>query len=224
MNLEQAGFPFNCVDWDRCEIDTTNINENPGWWIYEQTAYWLDGMERCGQLLKDKNLIDRASKSFDYVINSAGKDGYMGPTLLKNTVGWERWPHVVFFRAMMARYSANQNKEIVKKITDFYLKGDTNFSGARDVMNIEIMLWAYGINGNEKLLELAEKTYAEYNEKCTDDNCVSAMRSRLPIIHLMKPKKILPKIFQHTTLWLINLEIIPFVKMLLQVLYLNGAN
>ena len=183
-HLEHAGFPFDSIGWDRYDINTSDLNDNPEWWVYEQTAYWLDGMERCGELLKDKTLIDKATKSFQYVLENIDSDGYMGPKLLKKTSGWERWPHVVFFRALMARYSATGDVTIVERITDFYLKNKTDFSGARDVMNIEIMLWAYGISGKRELLELAEKTYSDYNNKCSDDNCVASLKSsRKPYAH-----------------------------------------
>ena len=39
--IEQAGFPFDCVEWGK--EDFNSKNETPGWWVYEQTAYWLDG-------------------------------------------------------------------------------------------------------------------------------------------------------------------------------------
>ncbi len=75
-NLEQAGFPFDRIGWDRFEISTCEVNDNPEWWVYGQTAYWLDGMERCGELLSDEKLLNKASKSFIYVIENIDEDGY----------------------------------------------------------------------------------------------------------------------------------------------------
>ena len=58
-HIEQAGYPFDREIWG------TDImlekDGNPAWWVYEQTAYWLDGYVRCGILLKDKAVIERAS-------------------------------------------------------------------------------------------------------------------------------------------------------------------
>ena len=40
-HIEEARYPFDTVEWGRKEYFANN--ENPNWWVYEQTAYWLDG-------------------------------------------------------------------------------------------------------------------------------------------------------------------------------------
>ena len=51
-NMEVAGYPYDKLGWDMFDVDTTKINENPGWWAYEQTGYALDGLCRpCDDLL-----------------------------------------------------------------------------------------------------------------------------------------------------------------------------
>ena len=52
-HIEEAGYPFDTVCWG--EADYASDNENPQWWVYEQTAYWLDGMLRCAIALEDAN-------------------------------------------------------------------------------------------------------------------------------------------------------------------------
>lgn len=85
---------------------------------------------------------------------------------------------------MMAKYSATGDRKILDAVTEHYLGHEQDYSNARDVMNVEGMLWAYLQNGDERLLALAEKNYREYNEKCTDDNCVSAhLSGRRPYAH-----------------------------------------
>ena len=172
-HLEVAGYPFDRIGWDRFPADTTDSG-NPGWWAYEQTAYWLDGKERVGQLLRDRKLRGDAEKSFTYTISHRDPDGYLGPKQLKESDGWNRWPHVVFFRALMARHQATGDKRIPEIITKHYLGASHDYRHFRDVINVEIMLWAYLQNGNKDLLALAEKSYADYNAWCTDDNCAKA--------------------------------------------------
>ena len=82
-HLDQAGFPFDRIGWDRYDIHTRAVNENPEWWVYEQTAYWIDGIERCGQLLQDASLLRKSTANFDYVMKHTDADGYMGPKMLK---------------------------------------------------------------------------------------------------------------------------------------------
>lgn len=180
-HLETAGFPFDQISWE--DFDTNEKNP-PVWWAYEQTGYWLDGKERLGQLLRDRKLRNSAEKSFAYTISHRDPDGYLGPKHLKKSDGWNRWPHVVFFRALMARYQATEDKRIPEFITEHYLNSPHDYSHFRDVMNVEIMLWAYLQNGNEKLLALAEKSYADYCALCKDDNCPKAhLSNKKPYAH-----------------------------------------
>lgn len=46
-----------------------------------------------------------------------------------------------------------------------YINCEYDYSGGRDVINVEIMLWAYGVTGEQKLLRLAQKSYSNYNKK-----------------------------------------------------------
>ena len=176
-NLEVAGYPFDRVGWDRFDVDTTKSNDNPGWWAYEQTGYMVDGMERTAQLMRDRKLQNKAGKSISYTLENADPDGYLGPKLLKDSTGWNRWPHVVFFRALLARYSATKDKRIIEALKKHYLDGTQTYGTGRDVINVEIMLLVYLECGDKKLLELAEKSFADYNEQCRDDNCARAQMS-----------------------------------------------
>lgn len=177
-NLDKIGFPFDRISWAAADIDTTSDNDNPGWWVYEQTAYLLDGVERCGALLRDEELRKKAADAFAYVLQNADPDGYLGPKFLKEgTDGFGRWAHVVFFRALMAEYSRTGDEKLLFAVCRHYLDSKADFSVGRDVLNVEIILWAYLSSGDEKLLEMAIDIYKEYNQKCKDDNCVSAMLS-----------------------------------------------
>ena len=191
-NLQAAGFPFDTVGWDNFDkendekiIDNTIAENNWAAWVpYEQVAYWLDGMERCGELLSDKSLIAHTQKSIDYVIDTKDPDGYLGPKFLKFSNGWFRWPHVVFFRMLIAKYSAIKDNKVLEAICKHYLNSAEDLSSNRDVINVEIMLWAYLNSGDKRLLDLAEKTYANYNKNCSDDNCVASQLShKKPYAH-----------------------------------------
>lgn len=183
-HLEVAGFPFNQVSWGKYDIDTTLQNDNPGWWAYEQTAYWLDGMQRCGELLNSEYLLNKAKDSFNFVLTNKDKDGYLGPKFLKETDGWNRWPHVVFFRALLSYYDYTKDESILDAITNHYLNKEIDYSNARDILNIEIMLLVYLKKHNEKLLDLAIKNYEKYNLNCQNDLCEKVQLSnKKPYAH-----------------------------------------
>lgn len=188
-NMEAAGYPFNTNGWAG-----KRVTKRCGgiWWPYEQTAYWVDGAIRCGYLLGDKALINKAKKQVDYVLRHADDDGYLGPEFLKEPIMEGRWPHAVFFRAMMAHYSATGDKRVPAALVKHYLTNTnphtglkdpsevalTGLNGSRDVVNVEAMLWAYQKTGDKRMLDMAVKSYEGYNERySSDDTALETMLS-----------------------------------------------
>ena len=166
-HIEAAGYPFNSVGWAGPIID---FKEGESWWPYEQTAYWIDGAIRCGYLLRDDFLIQKARKHTDYVLNHPDSSGFLGPVFLKKEAPEDLWPYVVFFRALMAQYSATKDQKIVNAVVRHFLNHHFNLCGTREQCNIESILWAYSLTGEKRLLELAEKTFCCYNfEKHSED-------------------------------------------------------
>jgi DUF1680 family protein len=159
--LEVAGMPFDSDGWMADDLKPGPANTN--WWHYEQYAYWVDGMIRCGYLISDSSLTEKAEKQIDHVLHHADPDGYLGPGVLKPIREWHRWPHAVFFRAMMAYHSATGDDRIVEALAAHYLNSSYEHDLGRDVCNIEPILWAYERTGNPKLLRIADRAYQNYN-------------------------------------------------------------
>lgn len=59
-HLDEIGEPFSNIGWDRPTVTDGDGNETPHWWPYEQTAYWTDGLERCGRLLGSEFLLEKS--------------------------------------------------------------------------------------------------------------------------------------------------------------------
>jgi len=152
---EIGGAPFNTYGWG----GPTLSNVPPDWWSYEQNAYWCDGMTRCGYLLGDKDLIDKAALQTDYVLDHADTDGYLGPQYLKKS---NRWPHAVFFRALCARYSATGDKRIPAALKRHFLSSPYNYKSGRDLIALEAVLWTYERDGDPALLALAKTIYQNF--------------------------------------------------------------
>ncbi|MEW6743949.1 MAG: beta-L-arabinofuranosidase domain-containing protein [Planctomycetota bacterium] len=159
-HLEHAGFPFDTPGWSSMQVPSGG---GEAWWPYEQTGYWIDGMTRCGYLLGDAFLIAKARRHIDFVLSHPDEDGYLGPPFMKESRGWHRWPHAVFFRALMAHYSATGDSRVVPALVGHYLSDIVPNYAGRDVCNVEIMLWLYGQTGDRRLLGRAVDTYVEYN-------------------------------------------------------------
>lgn len=178
--LQHTGYPYSIAFWK----GETREGEIPPWEVFEQTAYRLDGMYSCGALIDREDLCAYADESFNYALSHIADDGFIGAKVLRNTSGWHRWPQVVFFRALIAKYEYTHDERIVAALQDFYIKGNYDYSRLREFLHVEIMLWVYGKTGDKRLLEKAKKTYCDYNANCKDDNSEKVMLSdKKPYVH-----------------------------------------
>lgn len=160
-HIEECGYPFNIVEWGKEEYNTTN--GTPNWWVYEQTGYWLDGYTRCAIALNDKEKLKRSESIIYNVINNPDADGFLGPRNLKNeNAAW--WPHVVFFRSVIALYEYNHDIKLMEALKNHYLNTNHCYFYFRDVLNIEIILYVYSVFNDDRLLSLALNIYKGYNE------------------------------------------------------------
>lgn len=154
---EAMAYPYNTCLWAG---DIPRVNENPNakdWWRYEQTAYYTDGLLRLGYLIGDQDLINKGKEGIDYTISHAQANGRLGNDKIESL-----WPMAVFFRAMQAEYWATGNQDIIDALERNYLSLNVNLltNGRRHIVNLEGMLWTYGLTGNKALLDMAEEAYA----------------------------------------------------------------
>ncbi len=161
-NIAAAGYPYDTATWGNPDY----VPDEPvTWWPFEQTGYYIDGLTRCAVLLEDKKALEKAEKIIYSAIDNADEDGYIGPAFMKENkpLTVNRWAHVVFFRACMALFDYNGDMKIPRAIAAHYLGGSYDYSFDRDVLNAEILLWAYGVLRDGRLLAMAEKIHADYN-------------------------------------------------------------
>lgn len=147
--------PFTSSAWLADEPDPQG-----SWWPWEVRGYWCDGTLRCGLLLDDQELIDAASHPIKYTFSHPHSDGYLGPSFLRAAGDANRWPHAVFFRAAMAYFDATQDQTIIERLRAHYLSSRFNYIADRATANAEAMLWTYERSGDERLLRLAEDSWA----------------------------------------------------------------
>ena len=153
---EAMAYPYNTCLWAG-EIERQN--ENPDakdWWRYEQTAYYTDGLLRLGYLLDDEALIGKGEEGISYTINHAQDNGRLGNAKIESL-----WPMAVFFRAMQADYWAHGDASVIDALERNYLSLNTSLltNGRRHIVNLEGMLFVYGITKNERLLTMAKEAY-----------------------------------------------------------------
>ncbi len=154
---EVLSYPYDTCLWAG-EIPRKG-KQGQDWWRYEQTAYLTDGAIRLGYLLDQKDLIHLGSSSVEYVMQHKMANGRLGHIFFES-----QWPMAVFFRAIQAEFSATQDPALLAALDthyNSYTVSDLVNGHHRNLVNIEGMLWTYGMTGDRRLLEKAKQIYLE---------------------------------------------------------------
>ena len=169
---EALSYPYDSCLWAG-EISREG-GHGDGWWRYEQTGYYTDGLLRLGYALGDAELIAKGERGVDWTLAHASPEGYLGNRCLWDGAhfnlgkGYEMWPMAVFFRVMKAKYDATGDARIPAALARYYLLyGPEKVAEGRNTINVEGLMWAYGRTGDARLLELAEKAW---NAKTSKDD------------------------------------------------------
>ncbi len=159
-----SGYPYNTRMWmEDIKIPVGHLGES--WWPYEQTAYYIDGILRCGYLINDTSLINFARANMYHVLSSPDRDGILYGGKVND------WSRVVMFRALMAEYEVTADTLILHVLSNHFLQKPRLFNDHRSIMSIESLLWLYGKTKNSALLKIAEDSFSSYymseNDKST---------------------------------------------------------
>lgn len=170
-HLDTICEPFNKGGWigSKAELGppfykrkNANGEEVLCWEPFEQDGYYYDGVIRCGLLLQDDFLLDKAKKQIFGTIAQASPEGVMGSAIP------DRWPHVTFFRAFMAAYEATKDPAILHALEKHYENDKFSLAGCRSIINIEQLVWLYQQTGREKFLRQAVDLYEAQAARGTD--------------------------------------------------------
>ncbi len=168
LNRYACGYPFNTALW----IGKTL---KPAWQSYEQTAYFVDGVYRCGLLLNDAALLDTGLSNIRYVLDHPETNGHLGPVaadfrivldpdgVAGPSIMGAQWPFTVFTRALIAYYQATGDRSLLEALAKHYLTFPEKFGiDNRDVDAIEGMCWLYLQTGDARFVRLAERTWLNF--------------------------------------------------------------
>ena len=162
-HIEASGLPYGHVYWGRAV-------HSGEWWPYEQTAYWIEGALKGGYLLGEEALYQRAAAEVTGALEHAAPDGFIGPERLR---AQDRWPHAVFFRAMLAQAEITNDARIVDALARHYRAAPHPMGWDRDVSGVEILVDLYEALGDPDLLAQAEALYARFNEQWPGHDCAT---------------------------------------------------
>jgi uncharacterized protein len=162
-NVAVSGYPYGYKFWGSHDDDTKGSYGE--WWPYEQTGYWIDGALKCGFLCGDDELYQQALDEVDFAVDHPAPDGFIGPDSLRDK---DRWPHAVFFRAVLAQYEISGDKRYLEALMRHYRALPHPMGWDRDVTGVEILLRLYQECEQADLLRQAESLYARFNQQWPD--------------------------------------------------------
>ncbi len=158
-HLDRTLEPFMYPSWNTFHPARFQERDTE-WFAYEQNAFWIEGMLRCGHLLGDAFLIDKARTFTRFVLEHPAGNGYLGPRHL----GKMRWPHAVFFESLMLDYSADSDSRIPRALQRHYLADSAPFDHERNIVNVETLCWTFGITGDKRLETLAREAWEQASQ------------------------------------------------------------
>lgn len=141
-----------------------------GWWRYEQTAYYTDGLLRLGYALNDSSMVARAKEGINYTLAHQSEKGFLGDPCLwdsehyRTSPGREMWPMAVFFRVLKAYWDATGDERILEALGKYYSCYSADaISTNRNIVSVEGMTWLYERTKDKRLLDVAEEAWAKAN-------------------------------------------------------------
>lgn len=161
---EAMSYPYDSCLWAG-EIKRMG-EHGDGWWRYEQTAYYSDGLLKLGYLLKDPALIAKGEAGVRHVLDGIPSDGLLGPHFLweremrTNQSGLFMWPLAVYFRVLRSYYEMTRDPRVPKALERCFLScTPAELAAYRNLVNVEGLVWTYFITRNPALLKLAEDAW-----------------------------------------------------------------
>jgi DUF1680 family protein len=141
---------------------------------WERGPYWIDGLLPLAYQLNDTELIAKANRWVECILDSQKENGYFGPdTDRPNEPGLQRgnshdwWPKMVALKILKQYYMATSDSRVVLFMDKYFryqletlpskpLDNWTFWGAQRGGDNLDIVHWLYNITGEKYLLELGE--------------------------------------------------------------------
>lgn len=178
---QASGYPLDHTFWDDPSRLPDVADPAMAWWPYEQTAYWVDGALKAGFLAGNESVQRMAVAQVEGAIENAAPDGFIGPEMFRSR---DRWPYLMFFRAVLAQYDITGDRRFLDALVRHYRSTPHPMGFTRDVSGVEILLALYAESGEPDLLEQARDLYARFNARPDERSVeltVAGMRSDRPV-------------------------------------------
>ncbi|MBD9008877.1 MAG: hypothetical protein EGR16_00835 [Clostridiales bacterium] len=139
--------------------------ERDGW---ERVPYWLDGFIPLAYLLENEDMIARAKKYIDAIIEAQDSDGWICPCTKSQRENYDTWAVLLILKVLTV-YADCSGDDRVQNVVELCLKNFDkhldyftlrNWGAARWFEGLIAILWLYERTNEEWLLNLARKLKA----------------------------------------------------------------
>lgn len=84
-----------------------------GW---ERVPYWLDGFIPLAYLLDDENMVDRAKRYVESIIESQQDDGWICPCKIEERKGYDAWAVLLISKVLCVYYECSNDDSVLNVI------------------------------------------------------------------------------------------------------------
>lgn len=139
--------------------------EREGW---ERVPYWLDGFVPLAYLLENEDMIARAKKYIDAIIEAQDSDGWICPCTKSQRENYDTWAVLLILKVLTV-YADCSGDDRIQNVVELCLKNFDkhldyftlrNWGAARWFEGLIAILWLYERTNEEWLLNLARKLKA----------------------------------------------------------------
>jgi len=134
--------------------------DREGW---ERVPYWLDGFIPLAYLLKDEDMIARAKKYIDAIIEGQDEDGWICPCKKEDRAHYDMWALYLILKVLIVYYDCSGDdriEEVVYKALKNYMyhmahNTPNNWAAARWYECVISIAWMYERRPEPWLIDLA---------------------------------------------------------------------
>ncbi len=168
----EQGYPYNTVMWRGTiavhlltrEYHPAEIKVPDTWWPYEQCAYLLDGLERLGLLLDNRQMTNVFAENLAFLRKHLSTAGLMEAYRMDSL-----WPLTVFFRGVEAYAAAapEEARQVYRDFAAYYqsLSVDELAGKFRNVTAIEALSVLFFQCREPRFRELATAAWTEHEQR-----------------------------------------------------------
>lgn len=146
--------------WPDIKDSAWSGGDKDGW---ERVPYWLDGFIPLAYLLKDEDMISRAKRYIDAIIENQKSDGWLCPCPDHERGRYDMWAYILICKVLVVYYECSKDDRIeavlykALKQLQAHIKGHTlfNWGASRWFECLIPIFWLYERTGEEWLINLA---------------------------------------------------------------------